>query len=156
MLEIKHAVRKQFPVDFEQVTLENINDVAKWCGGTVEKREQRMLGTTVELPVIAMKGQGDQRGKSYDAALGCFVVELKGSFRVYKPAQFAASFDVVPTDDEMLKLAEEAVAANMKPVGFTDLGAEIAANNEPGLVLRDVGAEYGSDYQGLAARESGA
>lgn len=109
MLEIKEAVRKPFPIRYEQVTLENIEEVAAWCKGTVEKREQRMLGTTVSLPVIKVRGQGDQRNKFFDAALGCYVVELKGSFRVYKPQQFEASFDVVPSNETLLKLAEEAV-----------------------------------------------
>lgn len=134
MLQIKQAVRKPFPINFEQVTLENIEEVAVWCKGTVEKREQRMLGTSVELPVIKIKGQGDQRNKFFDASLGCYVVELKGSFRVYKPAQFEASFDVVPSTEDILKLAEDAVAATMKPVGIVDLPAQ-------------------SDLLGLAERE---
>ena len=130
MLQIKQAVRKPFPIQFEQVTLENIHEVAAWCKGTVEMRPQRMLGTPVELPVIKIKGQGDQRNKFFDATLGCYVVELKGSFRVYKPAQFEASFDVVPSDDDLLSLAEQAVAATTN------------------------GSAVLSDLAGLAARES--
>lgn len=111
MLQIKQAVRKPFPINFEQVTLENIDEVAEWCKGTVEMREQRMLGTVIKLPVIKLKGQGDQRNRVFDATLGCYIAEMKGSFRVYKPAQFESSFDVVPDTDSMLKLAEDAVFA---------------------------------------------
>lgn len=107
MLDIREAVRKPFPVKFEQVTLANIEELAKWCGGTVEQRKTRMLGTTTELPVIVLVSK--ERGRRDEATLGCYIVGVKNSYRVYKPAVFEATFDVVPTDAELLKLAEEAV-----------------------------------------------
>jgi len=50
--------------------------------------------------VIKIQGQGDNRGKEFTATLGCYIVELKGSFRVYKPQQFESSFDVIAKSDE--------------------------------------------------------
>lgn len=94
-MEIKQYTRKPFPVSAVQVTLQNIQEVAEWCKGTIEYRPTRMMGTTTDLPIIRLKGQGDNRGKEFEAALGCWVVELKGSFRSYKPAQFDASFDEI-------------------------------------------------------------
>lgn len=97
-MEIKQFTRKPFPVNAIQVTLQNVDDVAKWSGGTVELRPTKMMGTYTDLPVILLQGQGENRGKDFEAALGCWIVELKGSFRSYKPQQFEASFDeFIPT-----------------------------------------------------------
>ena len=95
-METTQYTRKPFPVSAVQVTLQNIDQVAEWCHGSVELVNTRMLGTETPLPVIKIQGQGDNRGKTFTAALGCYVVEQKGSFRVYKPAQFDASFDTIP------------------------------------------------------------
>lgn len=92
-MDIKEYTRKTFPVNAVQVTLENIEQVADWCKGTIEQVETKMLGTVAMLPVIKLKGQGENRGKDFVATLGCYVVEFKGSFRVYKPVQFDASFE---------------------------------------------------------------
>jgi len=67
----------------------------KWCGGTIEQRPTKMMGTTTDLPVIMVPGVGEHRGESFPAALGCVIVEFKGSFRVYKPQQFQQAFDPV-------------------------------------------------------------
>lgn len=109
MLDIKEAVRKPFAVKFVEVTLANIEELAKWCGGTVEQRKTRMLGTTTELPVIVLVSK--ERGRRDEATLGCYIVGVKNSYRVYKPAVFEATFDVdvVSTEAELLKLAEEVV-----------------------------------------------
>jgi hypothetical protein len=92
-MNIKQFTRKPFPVNAVQVGLDNVHELADWCGGKVEMKATKMMGTTTDLPVIILEGQGENRGKIFEAALGCWVVELKGSFRVYKPAQFEASFD---------------------------------------------------------------
>jgi hypothetical protein len=86
-------VRKSFSVIAEEVTFENVNEVAEWCKGTVVMENTKLMGTETKLPVILLKGQGDNRGKEFKATLGCYVVELKGSFRVYKNAQFFSSFE---------------------------------------------------------------
>lgn len=111
MLNLQDATRKPFPVQFEQVTLDNIEELAAWCGGAIEQRNTRMLGTTTKLPVIILTNK--DRGRSDEAALGCYIVGFKGSYRVYKPAVFEATFDVkgAVTDEEMLKLAVETVSS---------------------------------------------
>jgi hypothetical protein len=86
-------VRKSFSVVAEEVNFENVHEVAAWCKGTVVMETTKLMGTETKLPVIVLKGQGDNRGKEFKATLGCFVVELKGSFRVYKNAQFFSSFE---------------------------------------------------------------
>ena len=93
-MQIEKYDRKPFSVMAVQLNFENVMDVAEWCKGTVVKQKTKMLGVETEIPAIRVEGQGDNRGKSFVATLGCYVVELKGSFRVYKPAQFDSSFQV--------------------------------------------------------------
>lgn len=92
-MQIEKYDRKPFSVDAVQVKFDNVHEVAKWCKGTVIKQKTKMLGVETEVPAVRVEGQGDNRGKSFIASLGCYVVELKGSFRVYKPAQFDSSFE---------------------------------------------------------------
>lgn len=119
-METKQYTRKPFPVSAIQVTLQNIEKVAEWCKGTVEYRPTKMLGTTTDLPVIKIKGQDNSSGRVRDAeaALGCYIVELKGSFRVYKPVQFEASFDEMPVTVGELAKESERVFCEDSPEEF--------------------------------------
>jgi hypothetical protein len=92
-MQIREYTRRTFAVNAVEVTLENYQDVAKWCKGSISMEPAKVLGTTTMLPAIKIQGHGDNRGKEFTATLGCFVVELKGSYRVYKPGQFNASFE---------------------------------------------------------------
>lgn len=94
-MKIQQYTRKPFPVNAVQVSLADIDAIAEWCKGTIELVPTKMLGTETPLPVIKIQGQGDNRGKEFTATLGCYVVEQKGSFRVYKPSQFDASFELM-------------------------------------------------------------
>jgi hypothetical protein len=94
-MEIRQFTRKPFFVSAVQVTLQNIDEVAAWCKGTIEYVSMRMLGTETPLPVIRIQGVGDNRGKEFTAFLGYYVVDHKGNFRVYKPAQLESTFDEV-------------------------------------------------------------
>lgn len=147
-MDTKQYTRKPFPVSAVQVTLQNIQEVAEWCKGEIEYRDTKMMGTVTPLPVIKLKGQGDNRGKDFEAALGCWVVELKGSFRSYKPAQFEASFDEivqngasilvdVPKADaeegtpELLQIAEEFADAAIGGI-YVDNTSDVAPYHEAG------------------------
>jgi hypothetical protein len=92
-MNVKKYNRKPFSVMAVQVAFDNVEEVATWCKGTVIKQKAKMLGIETDVPAIRVEGQGENRGKDFVATLGCYVVELKGSFRVYKPAQFDSSFD---------------------------------------------------------------
>jgi hypothetical protein len=100
MMELQEATRKSFPVKVVQVTLQNIEEVAEWCKGTIEYVPTKMMGTTTPLPVVKIEGVGTERGKMFLATLGCWVVEFKGSFRSFKPAQFDSSFNILPPKEE--------------------------------------------------------
>src|SRR5688500_6098393 len=92
-MQIEKYDRKPFSVDAVQVRFDNIAEIAEWCKGEIITQKTKMLGVETDVPAIRVAGQGDNRGKYFVASLGCYVVELKGSFRVYKPAQFDASFE---------------------------------------------------------------
>lgn len=92
-MEITEYVRKVFTVNAVKVDFENYREVAEWCKGTLDKQKTRMMGTEADLPVIKIKGVGENRGKEFVAGIGCWVVELNGSYRVYKEPQFFASFE---------------------------------------------------------------
>lgn len=134
-MELKQFTRIALPVNAVEVTLNDIEEIAKWCGGTIEQKSTRMMGTSVNLPVIKLQGQGDNRGKVFEASLGCWIVELRGSFRAFKPTQFESSFQAVeiwvgqsfepekdnapaPTDAELIAIAEDTVAS-LQPETFT-------------------------------------
>lgn len=152
-METKQFTRKPFPVAAVQVTLQNIEEVAEWSNGTIEYRPTRMMGTTTDLPVIRLKGQGEgNRGKDFEAALGFWVVELKGSFRSYKPAVFEATFD------EILPPTVE-VVIDRKPVSDECDGSQCQSDTDeestPGLLQISKGfnaltSNSGSDnYDGV-------
>lgn len=92
-MDIKEYTRKTFSVNAVELSLENYQEVAKWCGGVVEMVPTRLIGVLTNLPVVKIPGQGSNKGPEPVATLGCYIVELQGSFRVYKPAQFNNSFD---------------------------------------------------------------
>jgi hypothetical protein len=108
-MDIKQYTRKPFPVAAVQVSLQNIQEIAEWCRGTVEQVSTRMLGTETFLPAIKIQGQGENRGKEFTATLGCWVVELKGSYRVYKPQQFEATFDELEVEEASVEYIHDVV-----------------------------------------------
>ena len=89
-MDVKEYTRKTFSVNAVELSLENYKEVAEWCGGTVEMVPTRLIGVLTKLPVVKI---ANNKGQDFVASLGCYVVELKGSFRVYKPVQFNDSFD---------------------------------------------------------------
>lgn len=122
-MELQEATRKPFPVKAVQVTLQNIEEVAAWCKGTIELRPTKMMGTTTDLPVILISGQGENRNKVFEAALGYWVVELNQSFRSYKPLQFEATFDILPPKS-LVEATDQLVLDNAKMLidGVTENG----------------------------------
>jgi len=92
-LEFKDYDRKPFSVRAVEVTYKNIEQIAELTNGTMDTKTTRLIGAETELPIVRIQGQGDDKGKEFVAELGCFVVELRGRFRVYKPAQFRAVFE---------------------------------------------------------------
>jgi len=92
--ELHDYNRKTFTVRAVEVNFQNVDELAKWCKGKVGSESTRVLGgADVDLPVLKLQGQGEDRGKELVARLGNFIVESKGRFRVYKAPQFWAAFE---------------------------------------------------------------
>jgi hypothetical protein len=123
-MELKEYTRKTFPVKAIEVTLENIEEVAEWCKGTIEKVPTKMMGAEAMLPVINIAGQGVNQGQTFVASLGCFVVGLGGNFRVYKPIRFAADFNEVVKEKpiELVAPSEDELAADQEPLPTKNSG----------------------------------
>lgn len=140
-MDVKEYARKTFTVQAVEVTLSNYNEVAQWCGGEVIFEPTKMLGTTTDLPAILLKGNGANRGKEFKATLGSFVVELRGSFRCYRQAQFWSSFEELSKDGislcvdvpsvsgevPILEEVDEAFAGEPQSDGATAIPAEWVA-----------------------------
>jgi hypothetical protein len=98
-MEIQEFVRKPFPVKAVEVNFQNAYEVAEWCRGRVELKKTRLMGGAgkgeMDLPTVVFQGTGDNRDKEFTAGLGDWVVELRGNFRVFKKAQFKATFEPV-------------------------------------------------------------
>lgn len=92
-MELHKYDRKPFSVTAVELSFENLNEVAEWCKGEISTESTKILGTSTMLPVVTIEGLGEARGKTFVARLGYFIVELNGSFRVYKPKQFKDTFE---------------------------------------------------------------
>jgi hypothetical protein len=92
MLDLQKFNRRTFEVEAIQIELSNIHEIAEWCGGTIEERPHKMLGTEALLPVINLKGVGADHANYYIGHLKCWVVKMKKTFRIYKPEQFDRTF----------------------------------------------------------------
>jgi len=109
-MDIQTYLRRGFDVEAVQITLENIDEVAQWCGATIEQRPVRMVNTTALLPTISLKGSGVDHANYYLGYLNFWVVKMNKKFRIYKPDQFDRTF--VPkqqlTIQDVLKMIEDA------------------------------------------------
>lgn len=94
-LETEEATRKPFNVTAVQLTLQNIEQAAKWCGGEVGEESYKMVGTWTKLPCLKVPGNGASKGQKVTALIGQYIVKHNGSFRIYRADQYKATFDVV-------------------------------------------------------------
>jgi hypothetical protein len=70
----------------------------------VELKKTKLLGGAgkgeMDLPVVIFQGTGDNRNKEFTAGLGDWIAELRGNFRVFKKAQFKATFEPAKADGD--------------------------------------------------------
>lgn len=88
-MELKQYGRKDFTVDGVQVTADNMQDVADWCGGSVE--EQASKGSTekfVKVPVHRPLNEKQTKG-----FIGDWVLQSPTGFKVYTDRAFENSFE---------------------------------------------------------------
>lgn len=99
-MDMQKYFRRPFDVNAVEVTPDNAQEVADWCGGTVAQGDYKHSKYKIQLPVVKVPGNGPNKGKAVDARIGYFVVEHNGSFRVYRPKQFEETFHPFANDYE--------------------------------------------------------
>lgn len=88
-LQIEQFRRKTFNVDAIQVTPDNIDEVAEWCGGDVRTEQQK--GKNVKfVKVRVYKALDDEQTKAF---VGNFVVYMGSGYKVYKYNAFMRTFE---------------------------------------------------------------
>lgn len=119
MLEIGKFVRRPFEIDAVQVTEENIEQVARWCGGEVRtnREKKRYIKVRVVRPY---------NSRQSEAYADDWVLYAGTGYKVYTPRAFETSFEkasspasLFPNDNEIiaevaLQGTEPAVAEKVK------------------------------------------
>lgn len=78
--------RKPFEIEAVKVTEENMEDVAKWCGGEIQTTEsgKRFIKVDVTRPL------SDKQTRAF---AGDWTLRVKNSFKVYTNKAFVHCFD---------------------------------------------------------------
>lgn len=88
-----------------QVTTDNMTKVAKWCGGTINKRDDPPADGG--RPYIKVNTVRPMRLRQTQAFVGDWVVKTGGGFKVYLNNAFGKAFKPAPKNDpaaeELLK-----------------------------------------------------
>lgn len=94
-LNIQQYQRKPFPVEAVQVTLDNMQEVAEWCGGEIvlDKQGSRL----VNFIKIEVQHAISERQKK--AFLEDWVLKTNSGFKCYSSRAFPKNFDPVPVEE---------------------------------------------------------
>lgn len=88
-IKIEQFRRKTFNVDAVQVTPDNLEDVASWCGGDVRTEKQK--GKDVRfIKVRVYKALDEEQTKAFP---GNYVVYMGSGYKVYKYNAFMRTFE---------------------------------------------------------------
>lgn len=103
MLDPKKFVRKPFVVEGLEVTPENIEQVADWCGGEVKVSEGRKPGQGQQkyIKVAVKRPMTDRQTRAY---YGDWVLSAGTGFKVYTQKAFSGSFE--EQTDRMFEVVE--------------------------------------------------
>lgn len=96
MLQTEKYSRKPFDVEAVQVTEENIDTVAKWCGGEV--RSDNHKNRTVRYIYLEVNKVFSERQKK--ALIGDYVLKNGKSFKCYMAKAFRDCFEKSPEPDK--------------------------------------------------------
>lgn len=132
MLSIKTFSRREYSVDGVQVTTENINDVARWCGGQV-MAETAKDGVTQVL-YIKVDVHRPLNEKQTRAYVSDYVLVSPTGYKVYTERALEKNFEEQGGDT------------------FVDLG-DVVSYDEPGNILeraRAIEEEAEKDSEKLA------
>lgn len=103
MIELAKYARKPFFVDAVQVTDDNMDDVAHWCGG--ERREEAVNEDLVQY--IKVKVKRPLSAKQTKAYAGDWVLLAGTGFKVYTDSAFEKGFSpCLPFEHELDEVVE--------------------------------------------------
>ena len=118
-LKIEHYTRKPFPVEAVQVTEENLNEVAEWCGGDIHASTKTLRNdageetSKIKLPFIKVDVHRPLNDRQTKAFVGDWVLKSESGFKVYTLKAFDNSFQkkfVGESSESVGKLSTDAVA----------------------------------------------
>lgn len=121
MLKTHKFARKPFYVDAVRVSEANMEEVAKWCEGTIETSTEK---ETEGQKFISVKVYRPLNERQSQAFIGDWVLFAGSGFKVYTPKAFDKSFEKVRTltkaqaDEAGIKVPHEprSKPAGRKPV----------------------------------------
>lgn len=93
-LDFVEATRNPFDVIAVEVTFENIEQLAKWCGGEISTATYRIAGTKAKLPCVKLPAGGKLTGETITALIGHWVIKHDDTFRVFRSEIWRKQFTV--------------------------------------------------------------
>lgn len=87
MLQITRHVRKAFVVQAVQVTAENMEEVAAWCGGTI------LIAATNGARYIRVNVKNAQNERQTMAFIGSWILLADNGYKVFANKPFISSYD---------------------------------------------------------------
>ncbi len=89
-MNIEQFVRKEFPVEGVRVTAENMEEVAKWAGGTIHRKPASKAHPSalyIHIDVVQPRNVGQTM-----AFAGNWVLKLGTGFKIYTDTAFQNTF----------------------------------------------------------------
>jgi hypothetical protein len=107
-METTSYKRKPLVVEAVQVTVDNLYDVAKWCGGDV-----RTMNSTKEK-YIQIRVLHPNKPEHSMAFSGDWVLKSEQGYKIYKDSAFQSGFEPVTTEETKLEEANDALQLAFK------------------------------------------
>lgn len=100
MISTATYARKPFEVEASEVTAENMDVIAKWCGGEVRVSDSGFKFIKVHV----RRALNERQTRAY---IGDYVLAAGTGFKVYTAKAFLSSFDKVEADQLELGFSNE-------------------------------------------------
>lgn len=92
-METQQFIRKSFPVDAVQITVENMEEAAKWCDGDIRTtgEGEKFIKVRVHNPLTERQTKG---------FVGDWVLYAGKGYKVYTQKAFERSFDATAVESD--------------------------------------------------------
>jgi hypothetical protein len=91
-MDILKFIRKPLFVHAVQVTPDNIDAVAAWCGGTVTQAEYKLMGLAHNMGAILLPKQGRNSDEDQLVKIGHWITKYRSNFRAWTNKAFFAVY----------------------------------------------------------------